>query len=58
MSRNPSDHLSTVVSGQLTDVLPSGVGLWQVFGEEDLGLSALVTVLPLQIPEISDVYFD
>ena len=36
MSRNPSNHLSTVVSGQLADVLPSGVSPGQDFGEEDL----------------------
>ena len=39
MARNPSDHLCTVISGQLADVLPSGVGPWQYLGEEDLGLS-------------------
>ena len=49
MSRNPSDHLCTVVSGQLADVLPSGVSPWQDYGEEDLGLSTLVAVLPLQV---------
>ena len=58
MPRNPSDHLSTIVSGQLTDVLPSGVSPWQDFGEEYLGLSALVAVLLLQIPDVSDVDFD
>ena len=58
MSSNPSDHLSTVISGQLADVFPSGVSPWQDFGEEDLGLSTLVAVLPLQIPEVSDVEFD
>ena len=58
MSRNPSYHLCTVISGQLADVLPSSVSPWQDLGEEDLGLSALVAILPLQVPEVSDVEFD
>ena len=58
MSRNPSDHLCTVISGQLADVLPSRVSPWQDFREEDLSLSALFAILPLQVPEVSDVEFD